>query len=119
MKTRKRDFPGSDHETSERLALDVARDEETILNEIIELRRKNSISLAAIGVLLGVDVSQVSRYLSGISSVTLTNYLRIARSLGYRCEILLELADPDPRHIPLSGMRISSHKVLNARRSPT
>ena len=119
MRTRKRDFPGADHETSERLARDVACDEEAIPNEITGLRRTDPISLEAIGFQLGVDASQVSRYLSGISSVTLANYLRIAGALGYRCRILLELADPDPRHIPLSGMRISSHKVLNARRSTT
>jgi len=119
MRTRTRDFPGADHETSERLALDVARDEETIINEILELRRTNPMSLEAIGFLLGADPSQVSRYLNGTSSVTLTNYLRIARALGYRCRIVLELADAGPVIPPLSDLKIASHKVINARRSPT
>ena len=47
MRTRTRDFPGADRETNERLTLDVARDEETIINEILELRRTNPISLEA------------------------------------------------------------------------
>jgi len=119
MRTRTRDFPGADRETNERLTLDVARDEEAIINDILELRRTNPISLEAIGFLLGADPSQVSRYLNGTSSVTLTNYLRIARALGYRCRIVLELADIGPRNTPPLDLRIASHKVINARRSPT
>ena len=114
MRTRTRDFPGADRETNERLTLDVARDEEAIINEILELRRTNTISLEAIGFLLGADPSQVSRYLNGTSSVTLTNYLRIARALGYRCRIVLELADIGPRNTPPLDLRIASHKVINA-----
>jgi hypothetical protein len=40
-----------------------------------------------------VGTSQISRHLNRTSSVTLTNYLRIARCLGYRCRILLEKAE--------------------------
>ena len=57
MRTRTRDFPGTDHETSERLALEVARDEEAIINAILELRQTNPMSLEAIGFLLGADPS--------------------------------------------------------------
>ena len=119
MRTRTRDYPGADRETNERLTLDVARDEEAIINEILELRRTNPISLEAIGFLLGADPSQVSRYLNGTSSVTLTNYLRIARALGYRCRIVLEMAEIGPHNTPPLDLRIASHKVINARRSPT
>lgn len=118
MRTRTRDFPGADRPTNERLTLDVANDEEAIINEILKIRRTNPISLEAIGFLLGADPSQVSRYLNGTSSVTLTNYLRIARALGYRCRIVLELADIGPRNSPPLDLRIASHKVINARRSP-
>lgn len=118
MRTRTRDFPGTDSESNERLTLDVARDEETIINEILEIRRASSMSLEAIGFLLGADPSQISRYLNGTSSVTLTNYLRIARALGYRCRIVLELADVGPCNTPPLDLRIASHKVINARRRP-
>ncbi len=116
MRTRTRDFPGTDHETSEQLALEVARDEEAIINAIIELRQTNPMSLEAIGFLLGTDPSQISRYLKGNSSVTITNYLRIARALGYRCQVVLEAADSG--NAALSDLKIASHKVCNARRSP-
>jgi transcriptional regulator with XRE-family HTH domain len=120
MRTRTRDFPGTDHETSERLALEVARDEEAIINAILELRQTNPMSLEAIAFLLGTDPSQISRYLKGNSSVTLTNYLRIARALGHRCRIVLEAADTaGSRNAALADLRITSHKVCNARRSPT
>ena len=119
MRTRVRDFPGTDHETSERLALEVARDEEAIISEILELRRMNPMSLEAIGFLLGTDPSQISRYLKGNSSVTLTNYLRIARALGYRCRMVFEPADSEGAgKAPLTDLRIATHKVSNARRSP-
>jgi hypothetical protein len=117
MRTRTRDFPGADRETKERLTPEVARDEEAIINEILELRLTNPISLEAIGFLLGADPRQV-RYLNGTSGVTLTNYIRIARALGYRCRIVLELADIGPRNIHPLDLRIASHN-LNARRSPT
>ena len=116
MKTRTRDFPGADQETSERLASEVACDEKTIIGEMLELRRDNPMSLEAIGFLLGADPSQISRYLNGTSGVTLTNYLRIARALGFRCRIVLELADASPGNAALSNLRIASHKVCNARR---
>ena len=90
MKTRRRDFPGTDPETSERLAREVASDENAIINALLELRQTNSMSLEAIGFLLGTDPSQISRYLKGNSKVTLTNYVRIARAFGYRCRIVFE-----------------------------
>jgi len=116
MRTRTRDFPGADHATSERLALDVVSDEKAIIGEMLELRRESPMSLEAIGFLLGADPSQISRYLNGSSGVTLTNYLRIARALGFRCRIVLEPADAGADNTPLSDLKIASHKVCNARR---
>ena len=119
MRTRTRDFPGADHKTNERLASDVASDEQAIIDELLDLRRKNPMSLEAIGFLLGADPSQISRYLNGASGVTLTNYVRIARALGFRCRIVLEVVDPGAGDTPLSGLKIASHKVCNARRPRT
>ena len=116
MKTRTRDFPGTDQETSERLASEVAYDEKTIISQMLEQRRDNPMSLEAIGFLLGADPSQISRYLNGTSSVTLTNYLRMARALGFRCRIIFEPADAGRGNTALSDLRIASHKVCNARR---
>jgi transcriptional regulator with XRE-family HTH domain len=119
MRTRTRDFPGTDSETSTRLAFEVAQDERAMVDEILALRRTNPMSLEAIGFLLGTDPGQISRYLRGNSSVTLTNYLRIARALGYRCRIVFEAAEGGGADkAPLSELRIASHKVCNARRAP-
>ena len=117
MKTRTRDFPGTDPETSQRLALDVAADEKMIIGKILERRQENPMSLEAIGFMLGADPSQISRYLNGTSGVTLTNYLRIARALGFRCRIVLEPAGPGPGTTSLSDLRIAPHKVCNVRRT--
>ncbi len=90
-----------------------------MIGAVLELRRSNPISLEAIAFLLGTDPSQISRYLKGNSSVTLTNYLRIARALGYRCRIVFEPAEAGGAgESALSGLKIASHKVCNARRTP-
>ena len=66
------------------------------------------------GFLLGADPAQISRHLKGIRSTTLTNYLRIARALGYRCKIVLEKAGATPASKDiLSDLKITPHKVLN------
>ena len=112
MRTCKRNVPGVDRQTSDMLALDVKTDEQAIIEEIVELRRQSSVSLEAIGYLMGSDPAQISRYLKGVSSITLTNYLRIARSLGYRCKIVLEKADNSGLDInPLAELKITAHKV--------
>lgn len=118
MKTRRQDFPGTDSETSKRLTLEVASDEAEMINALLELRQTNSLSLEAIGFLLGADPSQISRYLRGSSKVTLTNYLRIARAFGYRCKIVFEPTEAtESGDTPLSNLKITSHKVCNARRT--
>ena len=107
MRTRTRDFPGTDEATSQRMALDVADDEEAIIHSIQELRRTKPMSLEAMGFLLGTGAGQISRYLNRSAGVTITNYLRIARALGYRCRIVLEKADgSQPGHQPLSDLRL-------------
>ena len=118
MRTRTRDFPGTDHETSQRLALDVADDEKLIINEILERRQENPMSLEVIGF---YALEPIQPYfpliLNGTSGVTLTNYLRIARALGFRCRIVLEPAGPGPGTTSLSDLRIAPHKVCNVRRT--
>ena len=98
------------------MALDVAQDEEAIIESVLELRRSNPMSLEAMGFLLGTGAGQISRYLNRSAGVTITNYVRIARALGYRCRIVLEKADASqPGNQPLSDLRIEPHKVSNAR----
>lgn len=119
MRTRTRDFPGVEHETSELLAREVASDEKLIIDEVLAKRRDNGMSLESIGFMLGADPSQISRYLNGTSSVTLTNYLRIARALGFRCRIVLEPADSGVGDTSLTDLRLEPHKVCNVRRRRT
>ena len=98
------------------MALDVVEDEEAIIHSVLELRRTNPMSLEAMGFLLGTGAGQISRYLNRSAGVTITNYLRIARALGYRCRIVLEMADgSQPGHQPLSDLRLEPHKVSRAR----
>lgn len=112
MRTCNRHFPGTDIETSRKFEADVGADEKAIVEAIAALRQKES--LEAIGFLLGADPAQVSRHLKGTRSTTLTNYIRIARALGYRCRIVLEKAETAPGSGGvLSDMKISPHKVLN------
>lgn len=112
MRTCNRNFPGTEIEISRQFEADVAADEKAILEAIAALRQKES--LEAIGFLLGADPAQISRHLKGIRSTTLTNYLRIARALGYRCRIVLEKAETNPgASNVLSDLKIAPHKVLN------
>jgi hypothetical protein len=50
------------------------------------------------------------------ASITLTNYLRIARSLGYRCRIVLERAE-DNSEVSLSNLNPVSHRAHDLRAS--
>jgi hypothetical protein len=65
MRTCKRDFPGADHDTSERLAVEVDADERAIVTALGTLREDASISLEAVGYLMGTNPAQLSRYLKG------------------------------------------------------
>ena len=116
MKHCRRDFPGLDRATSDRLSEEVTTDEQAILDEIGQLRRLSSVSLEAIGYLMGSDPAQLSRCLKGTCSMTLTNYLRIARALGYRARIALEKADAGGSDInPAAELKIAAHKVRHRR----
>jgi hypothetical protein len=106
MRSCNRNFPGAAADVSDQFALDVAADEKAIVDAIAALRGEAS-SLEAIGYLLGTDPAQISRHLRGVSSTTLTNYIRIARALGYRCKIVLERSKTDV----LADLKIGSHKV--------
>ena len=54
-----------DDEINQCLALDIAGDEKAIIDDIVELRRENPTSLAAIGFLLAADPSLIARCLNG------------------------------------------------------
>jgi transcriptional regulator with XRE-family HTH domain len=115
MRTCNRHFPGIDRQTSERYARDVANDEKAMIDMIAELRRRDASSLEAIGYLMGADPAQLSRYLKGTRSTTLTNYLRIARALGYRTKLVLEKAEvSDASSQVLSDLKITPHQVRRA-----
>jgi len=115
MRTCNRHFPGTDRDTSDGYARDVAADEKALIDAIEELRQKEASSLEAIGYLMGADPAQLSRYLKGTRSTTLTNYLRIARALGYRTKLILEKADvTDASSQVLSDLKIVPHQVRRA-----
>ena len=113
MRTCNRHFPGADRETSQQLENDVAADEIAIIEAIASLRQKQS--LESIGFLLGADPAQLSRHLKGTRSTTLTNYIRIARALGYRCKVVLEKAETATApNRGLPDLSLGPHKVINA-----
>lgn len=93
---------------------DVAADEKAAIDALCDLRRISAISFETIEFVLG---SQISRYLNRTSSVTLTNYLRIARCLGYRCRILLEKAE-DGSEQSVANLNNVSHRIMTLRRHP-
>jgi hypothetical protein len=118
MRTCNRHFPGTDSKISDQMALDVANDEKAIIDAIALLRQNDASSLEAIGFLLGTDSAQISRHLKGTSSTTLTNYLRIARALGYRCKIVMERAETiTASKGVLSDLRIGTHMVHTANKT--
>jgi transcriptional regulator with XRE-family HTH domain len=99
------------------MTLDVARDQRAIIDELSFLRRKQQVSLESIGFLLGSDPGQISRYLKGTSRTTLTNYLRIARALGYRSRLVLEKADlGENASSGLQNLRVASRRVAKGGR---
>jgi hypothetical protein len=109
-------FPGADRRTSDRLASEVAADEQATVMAIRELRENGGVSLEALGFLLGAEAAQLSRHLKGACGTSLVNYLRIARALGYRCRVVFEKAESIDRDAEaLSSLTISPIKVLNAR----
>ncbi len=93
---------------------DVEADEQAAITAIQELRRASATSFEAIAFMLGTGGNQISRYLNKSASVTLTNYLRIARSLGYRCTIVLERME-DSSEVSLSSLNTVSRRAQDLR----
>lgn len=116
MRTRTRNFPGTDGKASACMMRDVEADEQAAIAAIKELRRAGTISFDALGFMLGTGANQISRYLNRGASITLTNYLRIARSLGYRCKIVLERVE-DSSEVSLSSLNTVSRRAQDLRAS--
>jgi hypothetical protein len=62
MRTRTRNFPGTDGKASARMMRDVDADEQAAIAAIKELRRAGAISFEAIAFMLGTGANQISRY---------------------------------------------------------
>jgi hypothetical protein len=115
MSTRTRNFPGADRELDDLMTLDVAADEKAAIDAVCELRRINAISFETIEFVLGSGSGQISRYLNQTKSVTLTDYLRIARCLGYRCRTHLEKME-DGSEQSIASLNNVSHRTMTFRR---
>lgn len=114
MRTCNLNFPGVDRKTAEQLASDVAEDERAVCEQLSALRGMEGASLEAVGFLLGSDPARISRYLKGTSRTSLTNYIRIARALGYRSRLVLEKADPAAGDAAaLATLQVPRHKVTH------
>lgn len=113
---RAKDFPGTDGQTNRQFVKDIHDDERAIIDAIHSVRKEQAVSLEEIGFILGVEASQISRYLTGNCDASLTNYLRITRALGYRFRVTLEKAaetDRVPESFP--DLKITRHPVRHAR----
>ena len=88
-------FPGTDVVESTRMAADVALDEERMIAKMNGLREVEGVSLEALAFVLATQSAQLSRHLKGRCNTYLLNYIRVARALGYRCEISFSKADCD------------------------
>ncbi len=108
-------FPGTDPQTSDRFTNEIAADEGEFISALRKLRADEAVSLEAVGFLLGINPGQLSRYLKGNCSTTLTNYLRIARAMGYRTRIIFEKVDKTTETDPLSDLKILTNRVPRPR----
>ncbi len=90
---RKRDFPGADAEINASMSRDVEQDVTALLEVLSGPRTKNRVSLEALGYVLGTSGGHISKYLRCGFGISLLNYLRIARALGYRCRVHFERVD--------------------------
>lgn len=105
-------FPGLCPNQRNHAALE--QDEAALIEALSRLRRENKISLETLAYVLGTEGGHISRYLKQGTNMSLVNYLRISRALGYRCRIQFEKVDHE-------GVR-SLNKVAHSRlevRSPT
>jgi transcriptional regulator with XRE-family HTH domain len=115
MRPCKRNFFDMDPEISDHLSKDVANDERAILDSLAQLREQESASLEAVAFMLGNSPGRLSGYLKGTTTTSLTNYLRIARALGYRSKIIFERAESDPTSEPLGSLKLPAHRVYSVR----
>lgn len=104
-------FPGLDSETAERFTTDVAAQEKQFIDAVRDARANENISLEELGFLIGIASGQLSRHLGGECALTINNYLRIARALGYRPRVTWEKIS-DPADASLPNMKILPHKVV-------
>lgn len=109
-------FPGTDSQTSDRFTREITADEDQFVSALRKLRTDEAVSLEAVGFLLGINPGQLSRYLKGNCSTTLTNYLRIARAMGYRTRIVFEKVDTTAEADPLSDLKILTNRVPRPRK---
>ena len=106
-------FPGLDRETAERFTSDVSAQEKQFIDALRAGRADENISLEELGFLIGISSGQLSRYASGECALTITNYLRIARALGYRPQVTWEKIS-DPAEAALPNMKVLPHKVMRS-----
>jgi len=92
---RVRNFPGLNAQTSATMLRDVEEDEAALIDALSRLRRENKISLETLAYVLGTAGGHISRYLKQGTNMSLVNYLRISRALGYRCRIQFEKVDDE------------------------
>lgn len=104
-------FPGLDSETAEHFMSDVSAQEKQFIDALRAARADENISLEELEFLLGVSSGQLSRYASGECALTITNYLRIARALGYRPQVTWKRIS-DPAEAALPNMKVLPHKVM-------
>ncbi len=92
---RVRDFPGLNAQTNATMLRDVEDDEAALIDALSRLRHENKISLETLAYVLGTAGGHISRYLKQGTNMSLVNYLRISRALGYRCRIHFEKVDDE------------------------
>jgi hypothetical protein len=88
-----RNFHDIDEANGCRMDTDVDRDEQDMIERLASLRQTAGISLETLGFMLGTAGGHVSRQLKHGGRITLTNYVRIARALGYRSKVVFERVD--------------------------
>lgn len=112
---KKRSFPGADFEASERMTIEVENDERSMIAGIRQLREIEGVGLEALAFVLGTQSAQLSRHLNGKCGTYLSSYLRIARALGFRCEIRFTKVAQDP--CTTTALKTSSTKMLRQKPS--
>jgi transcriptional regulator with XRE-family HTH domain len=105
-------FRGIDEPQGCRMDADVAGDEQEMIERLSQLRQASGISLETLGFMIGTAGGHVSRYLRQGGRVTLANYIRIARALGYRSRIVFERVDDDGGAQSLNKV---AHRVSRSR----